>query len=118
MTDKSFPMSDRALDLIAHRFKLLSEPMRLRLLQLLMNGEKSVNELKDAAGTTQANVSKHLSILADGGLIARRKEGVTTFYHIADPSLFTLCSLVCNSLQSQGQQVLESLQSDNPKNGD
>jgi len=114
MAEKSFPLSDRAIDLIAHRFKLLSEPMRLRLLQMLMNGEKSVNELVRATGTTQANISKHLGILADGGLIARRKEGVTTFYHIADPSLFTLCSLVCNSLQSQGEEVLHSLQADNP----
>lgn len=102
-----FPMSDRALELIAHRFKLLAEPMRLRLLQMLMSGEKSVNELVGAINTTQANVSKHLSILADGGLVARRKVGVSTLYRIADPSLFTLCDLVCRSLQEQGAADLQ-----------
>lgn len=109
MTDNNLLMSDRALELVAHRFKLLSEPTRLRLLQLLMTGEKSVTELVQATNTTQANVSKHLGILADGGLVARRKVGVSTFYRIADPSLHTLCDLVCRSLQSRGEEVLSSL---------
>lgn len=112
MAEKSLPMSDRALELIAHRFKLLSEPMRLRLLQLLMGGEKSVNELVTAIGTTQANVSKHLGILADGGLLARRKSGVSTYYRISDPSLLTLCDLVCTSLQLQGEQTLHLLKNE------
>ncbi|HOF87471.1 MAG TPA: metalloregulator ArsR/SmtB family transcription factor [Armatimonadota bacterium] len=99
------PLSDQALELIAHRFKLLSEPTRLRILQLLMGGEKSVTELVQAMQTTQANVSKHLGILADGGLVARRKEGVSTFYRIADPSLTTLCNLVCASLQERSEEV-------------
>lgn len=103
------PLSDRALELVAHRFKLLSEPTRLRLIQLLMEGEKSVNELVSAMNTTQANVSKHLAILADGGLIARRKVGVSTIYRIADPSLITLCDIVCRSLQERGEQVLQIL---------
>jgi ArsR family transcriptional regulator len=103
------PHSDRALELIAHRFKLLSEPTRLRLLQLLMDGEKSVNELVSATNTTQANVSKHLGILADGGLVARRKSGVSTYYRIADQSIVTLCDLVCHSLQERGEQVLQVL---------
>ncbi|MHB9024184.1 MAG: ArsR/SmtB family transcription factor [Armatimonadota bacterium] len=107
MAEKNLPYSDQALELIAHRFKLLSEPTRLRLLQLLMAGEKTVNELVGMMNTTQANVSKHLGILADGGLVARRKVGVSTFYRIADPSLFTLCDLVCGSLQAQGEQVLQ-----------
>ena len=108
MTDNHLPMSDRALELIAHRFKLLSEPTRLRLLQLLMSGEKSVNELVRAIDTTQANVSKHLGILADGGLVARRKVGLSTLYSIADPSLMTLCDLVCRSLQ-HGEEVVNLL---------
>lgn len=109
MTDNQLPLSDRALELIAHRFKLLSEPTRLRLLQLLMNGEKSVNELVSAMNTTQANVSKHLGILADGGLVARRKVGVSNLYRIADPSLVTLCDMVCRSLQEHGEAVLNLL---------
>jgi len=102
-------LSDRALEMVAHRFKLLSEPMRLRLLQLLMDSEKNVNELVQATDTTQANVSKHLGILADGGLVARRKVGVSTYYSIADPSLITLCDLVCHSLQVRGEEVLNLL---------
>lgn len=109
MTDQHLALSDRALELVAHRFKLLSEPTRLRLLQLLMSGEKSVTELVQAANTTQANVSKHLGILADGGLVARRKVGVSTLYRIADPSLMTLCDLVCRSLQVRGEEVLNML---------
>jgi DNA-binding transcriptional ArsR family regulator len=101
----NLPMSDQALEMIAHRFKLLSEPTRLRILQLLMDGEKSVNELVGAMHTTQANVSKHLGILADGGLVARRKEGVSTIYRIADPSLLNLCNLVCASLQERSEEI-------------
>lgn len=109
MADQHLPFSERALELVAHRFKLLSEPTRLRLLQLLMAGEKSVNELVAAMHTTQANVSKHLGILADGGLVARRKAGVSTIYRIADPTLGTLCDLVCRSLQVQGEETLHLL---------
>ena len=109
MAEQRRTLSNRALELIAHRFKLLSEPTRLRLLQLLMGGEKSVNELVGATSTTQANVSKHLGILADGGLITRRKMGVTTYYRIADPTIVTLCDLVCHSLQERGEEVLQSL---------
>lgn len=109
MAEQHLPMSDQALEMVAHRFKLLSEPMRLRLLQLLMQGEKSVNELVEAINTTQANVSKHLGILADGGLVARRKVGTSTLYRIADPSLFSLCDIVCNSLQARGEAVLNLL---------
>lgn len=109
MADEHFTLSDRALELVAHRFKLLAEPTRLRLLQLLMEGEKSVNELVSAIQTTQANVSKHLGILADGGLVARRKVGVSTLYRVADPSIITLCNLVCRSLQERGEEVLHIL---------
>jgi len=112
MTEQHLPFGDRALELIAHRFKLLSEPTRLRLLQLLMTGEKSVNELVSATNTTQANISKHLGILADGGLVTRRKVGISTIYRIADPSIFTLCDLVCHSLQERGEEVLQLLRPD------
>lgn len=112
MSEQHLPLSDRALELVAHRFKLLGEPTRLRLLQLLMQGEKSVNELVSVSGSTQANVSKHLGMLADGGLVARRKVGVSIFYRLADPALFTLCDLVCRSLQVQGVEILQQLQTE------
>ena len=103
------PMSDRALEMIAHRFKLLSEPTRLRLLQLLLGGEKNVNELVEYIGTTQANISKHLGILCNGGLIVRRRAGTNTYYNIADDSLVQLCDIVCISLQIRGSADLEDL---------
>lgn len=91
-------MSDEALGLVAGRFRLLGEPMRLRLLQALEESERSVGELVGLTGATQANVSKHLGLLHEAGIVARRKEGLNTFYRIADESIFELCDLVCTSL--------------------
>src|SRR5688572_27069646 len=101
MAKKHRPLSEAALDLVARRFAVLSEPMRLRLLHALMEAESSVNELVAATGGTQANVSRHLQTLAEAGLVSRRKEGLQVFYAIADPSIFELCDLVCGSLEKQ-----------------
>ena len=92
-------LSEEALALIARRFAVLSEPMRLRLLHALFAGEKSVNELVALTGGTQANVSRHLQTLAHAHMVGRRKEGLQVFYAIADPSIFQLCELVCGSLE-------------------
>ncbi len=94
-------LSDDALALVARRFAILSEPMRLRLLQTLMAGEKHVNALAEATGGTQANISRHLQTLADAGMVSRRKEGLQVFYAIADPTIFQLCDLVCGSIEKQ-----------------
>lgn len=91
-------LSDEALDLIAVRFRVLGEPVRLKLLQLVCEGEMSVTELVEVSGAGQANVSKHLGILLDAGLVARRKEGLKVFYRIADESVKELCEIVCRSL--------------------
>jgi len=95
------PLSDAALELIARRFAVLAEPMRLRLLHALFAGEQSVNELVKLTGGTQANVSRHLQTLAQAHLVARRKEGQQVFYAIADPSIFQLCAQVCGSMEQQ-----------------
>lgn len=116
MCEEHLQLSDGALELVAHRFKLLGEPTRLSLLQCLMQNEKSVNELVSESKGTQANISKHLGILADGGLVTRRKVGVSIYYRIADPSLFTLCDLVCKSLRAQGTETLQQLQSEEVHN--
>lgn len=87
--------------MIARRFAVLSEPLRLRLLHALIGGEKSVGALVKATGGTQANISRHLQTLADAGLVRRRKEGLQVFYAVADPSIFELCELVCGSLEKQ-----------------
>jgi ArsR family transcriptional regulator len=90
-----------ALDLVAARFRMLGEPMRLRLLNELRSGEKTVTQLVEAAAAGQANVSKHLGLLAEGGLVGRRKDGLNVFYFIADESLFELCDIVCGRLQKE-----------------
>jgi DNA-binding transcriptional ArsR family regulator len=79
-----------------------------------MNGEMSVNELVVASGGLQANVSKQMGILADGGLVTRRKAGVSTLYRIADPTLFSLCDLVCRSLHDRGAETLQLLKRQPP----
>lgn len=94
-------MSLEALQLVAARFKVLSDPMRLRILQLLEDGETSVTALAEAVESTQPNVSKHLKILQDAGLLARRQEGNTVYYSISDPTVFELCDVVCSSLQER-----------------
>ncbi len=94
-------LSPDALEMVANRFKILSEPLRLRILQCLQTGEKSVTELTETVATSQPNVSKHLKILQTSGVVKRRQKGNTVFYAIADESIFTLCEVVCDSLETQ-----------------
>jgi ArsR family transcriptional regulator len=94
-------LSSEALELVAHRFKILSEPLRLKILQTLQEGERSVNSLTEAVETSQPNVSKHLKILQDAGVVKRQQQGNTVYYSIADESIFTLCETVCGSLENQ-----------------
>ncbi len=89
------------LELVAARFKVLSEPMRLRILNELRYGERTVTHLVETLVSGQANVSKHLALLADAGMVGRRKEGLNVFYFISDESLFELCDLVCSRLQKE-----------------
>lgn len=94
-------LSEPALGKVAERFKALSEPMRLRLIYALMDSEKSVSELVRETGGVQANVSKHLSVLLDAGILGRRKQGTSAFYRIVDESIFELCDLVCGSIYNR-----------------
>ena len=98
MTVRHKEISVEALNLVAARFKVLAEALRLRILNTLQSGERSVSEITKAVGSTQPNVSKHLRILQDAGLIGRRQEGATVYYSIADDTVFQLCDLVCSSL--------------------
>lgn len=97
-------MSPEALDLVASRFKVLAEPLRLAILQHLRSGESSVTEITSAVNATQPNVSKHLKILQDEGLVAKRQSGNNVFYNIADQSIFELCELVCGSLKERYEE--------------
>jgi ArsR family transcriptional regulator len=94
-------LPDEVLERIAERFKLLSEPMRLKLIQAMMDGEKNVSELVEETGGLQANVSKHLGILLEAGVIGRRKQGLKAYYRITDETVFELCDLVCGSIQDR-----------------
>jgi len=94
-------LSDKALDLIADRFKALSQPNRLKLLIALQEGDKSVSELIEATGLGQANVSRHLQTLTDAGILARRRNGASVIYSISDPSIFRMCHQVCGGIQSR-----------------
>jgi len=91
-------MPIEVIELVAQRFRVLGEPVRLQILQLLDREEMSVGELATAVGTTQPNVSKHLRILQESGLVGRRQEGNTAWYRITDPTVFDLCDVVCGSL--------------------
>ncbi len=102
-------MSDKMLDLVARRFRTLGEPYRLRILQELEAGEKSVGELVAALEGNQPNVSKHLQVLFDAGLIGRRREGTSIFYSISDPMVFKLCALVCGNEAKKSRREFEAL---------
>jgi len=99
----------QTLELMAQRFKTMGEPMRLQLLHCLESGEKNVSELIEAVGSTQANVSKHLGLLMQAGLVGRRREGTHVYYRIEDPIIFDICRLVCKGLLEQQQRTTKAL---------
>ena len=101
-------LPETVLERVAERFKALSEPMRLRLVYALMEGEKTVSQLVEETGSLQANVSKHLGILLDAGILGRRKEGTSAYYRITDESVFELCDLVCGSIEDHLAAELRS----------
>lgn len=95
------PMPPELIERVATRFRALSDPNRLTLLQLLLGGDRSVNELAEAAALSQANTSKHLSVLCGAGFIARRKEGTKAIYTLANETPRLLCDIVCRDVREQ-----------------
>ena len=93
------PVPDELVELIARRFRLLSEPMRIRLFDRLRDGEATVHQLADELGSSQQNVSKHLTLLADAGVLARRKVGTCVYYRLADEHVLALCEQVWGSVE-------------------
>lgn len=91
-------LSGDAMEQVAAYFRALAEPQRLRLLSELRQGERSVGQLVEALGATQSNVSKHLEVLFDAGLLARERRGTSTIYRIAEPQTLQLCDLVCGNV--------------------
>jgi DNA-binding transcriptional ArsR family regulator len=96
------PLDNDAAELIARRFRALSDPTRLRVLDLLRTREEaSVGELAVALGSSQQNVSKHLAALRAEGFVARRKHGTSSLYSISDPAVLELCDRVCAGIETQ-----------------
>jgi DNA-binding transcriptional ArsR family regulator len=93
------PLPPELVDLIARRFRALAEPMRIRLVDELRSGEATVGELAEALGGSQQNVSRHLAVLAEAGILGRRRAGNYVHYRIADEAVLTLCDDVCGSLR-------------------
>jgi len=100
-------LDDRALEHVADYFRALSEPLRLKLLNALRDGPLNVGELTSQLGCSQANVSKHLALLAKLGLVSRESRGTSVYYQIADPRTYQLCDLVCGQI---AQRLIEQVQ--------
>lgn len=95
------PLPEQLVELIARRFRVLGEPTRIRLLDLLRERDATVTELHEALGASQQNVSKHLGVLLQAGIVRRTKQGTSARYAIADEGVFALCEDVCGGLRRQ-----------------
>ncbi len=95
------PLPDDLVELIARRFRVIGEPMRIRVLDRLREEEATVSDLAEVLDASQQNISKHLAVLADVGIVGRRKAGNHVYYRIVDESVFALCDQVCGSVQQQ-----------------
>jgi ArsR family transcriptional regulator len=91
---KNAPLSAGELARVAGRFKMLGEPMRLKILQAVCEEPRTVNDIVAAAGATQANVSKHLALLAAAGILEREKDGQYVYYGVKDRLAIKMCELV------------------------
>lgn len=102
-------VSQKALEQVSDYFKVLSETSRLQVLCCLKSGSKNVTEIMTATELGQANVSKHLKILTQAGIVSRQPLGVSVYYEITDPNIFKICELVCDRLsirlENQSQEL-------------
>ena len=108
------PFPDPLVDLIAQRFRVLAEPMRIKLLDQLREGDATVGELQAALGASQQNISKHLGILHSAGMVTRTKDGTHARYSIADQGVFELCEQVCGDVRRQVDELGALLQPTTP----
>ncbi|MFI4940631.1 MAG: ArsR/SmtB family transcription factor [Burkholderiales bacterium] len=99
-----------ALEQVAGYFQALSEPTRLQILSLLRHGERNVGELAQACACTSANISRHLAVLSQHGLVSRDSRGTSAYYQFADESVYALCDLVCGSIARQFEQTAREQQ--------
>ena len=94
-------LTPEKIDLVAERFRALSEPARLHIMTALRKGELTVGALVEATGLGTANVSKHLRILLAAGFVTRRKEGLFVNYGLAGEDVFRLCDIMCGRLEAE-----------------
>lgn len=100
----------QALEQVAAYFQALSEPTRLQILNLLRGGERNVGELAQLCGYTSANISRHLAFLTHQGLVERESRGTSSYYRIADKSVYALCDLVCGNIARQIERTTSERQ--------
>jgi len=98
-------MPNAALDQVAAYFQALSEPTRLQILNFLRQGERNVGELANLCGFTAANISRHLAMLAQYGLVSRESRGTSAYYRIADQSIYELCDMVCGNVARHAERA-------------
>jgi DNA-binding transcriptional ArsR family regulator len=103
------PLPEALVELIAARFRIIGEPMRIRVLDALRDGPLTINELAETLGASQQNVSKHVGVLAQAGIVARSKDGNRVRCTIVDDTMFELCELVCGGLRQRLSQLDEVL---------
>ena len=98
-------LTSEALVQVASYFQALSEPTRLQILNLLRQQERNVGELAQLCGYSAANISRHLTLLTQRGLVSRESRGNSAWYRIADPSIYQLCDLVCGNIARQFERT-------------
>jgi DNA-binding transcriptional ArsR family regulator len=99
--------SDQVFDLAAELFRVMSAPLRLKIISSLCDREKNVSELLSEISTTQPNMSQHLNTLYQAGVLGKRRDGVQIYYRIVNERVVTLCRAVCTQIASEAdlQQV-------------
>ena len=108
------PLPDPLVELVAERFRVIGEPMRIKLLDALRDRDLTVGELVEIVGCSQQNVSKHLGVLHQAGIVRRGKDGTFVRYAIADESVFALCEQVCGGLRRQVAELDQILTGGTP----
>jgi DNA-binding transcriptional ArsR family regulator len=103
------PLPDEIVEMIARRFRVIGDPTRIKLLEHLRTTEATVQELCEVVGSTQQNISKHLGVLTDAGITARRRDGSFVRYRVIDDDVYRLCEDVCGSLERQFDTLRDAL---------
>ncbi len=100
--------SPETLSIVADYFKVLSEVSRLQILNCLREKPMNGKQIAEMTGLGQANLSKHLKVLTQAGILKREQQGVSAYYRIKDPMIFELCELVCGTIRNNFQEKAES----------